>query len=359
MGGACDPGLLCIEGRCIVAGVDTDDPGGTQGGTMSGGTTPSSGPSSGPDTSSGDPDPDDTTAGVGASSSGGGGGIFDVGGQQDIGGVPTTGCQAIDMLFAIDSSGSMAAERQALAAVGAFTQVIMTLEGLNGGGIDYRIGVTSSNDHGFMVPPGWFQPDPWFDSQSLTPMEVASAFNGAVTQLGALGDPLQPGCEHVLTSAVDLVDGDVTGFVRADALLVLVLLTDVDDYGAYDQQGGNACGLGCTTPPPPLMDLYDALVAVKGAPEGVAAIVVAGDPGVLDGLNFCGQPGSCGCVDVIPGFADCEIFHATRLYDFTAMLGANGYAADLCAGAASVPMAVQTALTDSIELACQSYEPEG
>lgn len=357
-GGACDPGLLCIEGRCINAGVGTgdDDPAATQGGSTSGGatmggTTGGSGPSS----SSGEPDPD-TTAGV-ASSSEGGGGIFDVG-VQDIGVVPTMGCQAIDMLFAIDSSSSMAAERGALAAVGAFTQVIMTLEGLNGGGIDYRIGVTSSNDHGFMVPPGWFGADPWFDSQSLTAMEVANAFNGAVGQLGALGDP-PVGCEHVLTSAVDLVEGDVTGFVRPDALLVLVLLTDVDDYGAYDQQGGNTCGLGCATPPPPLMDLYDALVAVKGAPEGVAAIVVAGDPGVLDGLNFCGQPGSCGCVDVIPGFADCEIFHATRLYDFTAMLGGNGYAADLCAGAASVPTAVQTALTDSIELACQGYEPEG
>ncbi len=356
-GGACDPGLVCIEDRCVNADLGTGDDGpvttqgATGGATLDGTTGSATAPGS-----SGGPDPD-TTLGA-ASSSEGGGSIFDVG-VHDIGVVPTMGCQAIDMLFAIDSSGSMGAERAALSAVGAFTQVITTLEGLNGGGIDYRIGVTSSNDHGFIVPAGWVQPDPWFDAQSLTAMEIASAFNGAVAQLGALGDPLQPGCEHVLTSAVDLVEGDVSGFVRPDALLVLVLLTDVDDYGAYDQQGGNTCGLGCATPPPPLMDLFDALVAVKGAPEGVAAIVVAGDPGVLDGLNFCNQPGSCGCVDVIPGFTDCEIFHATRLYDFTTMLGSNGYAADLCAGAASVPTAVETALTDSIELACQSYEPEG
>jgi hypothetical protein len=354
-GGACDPGLLCIEGRCILAGVDTDDdpgmPGTTSGGATMGATM---GPATTPGPSSGDPD--DTTAGTASSS--GGGGIFDVG-AQDIPVGPTMGCQAIDMLFAIDSSSSMAAERGALAAVGAFAQIIMTLEGLNGGGIDYRIGVTSSNDHGFMVPPGWFSPDPWFDSQSLTPMEIANAFSGAVGQLGALGDP-PVGCEHVLTSAIDLVGSDATGFVRPDALLVLVLLTDVDDYGAYDQQGGNTCGLGCATPPPPLPNLYDALVAVKdGAPEGVAAIVVAGDPGVLDGLNFCNQPGSCGCVDIIPGFADCDIFHATRLYAFTGMLGTNGYAANLCAGPSSVPTAVETALTDSIELACQNYEPAG
>jgi hypothetical protein len=354
VGGACDAGLLCIEGRCIHAGLGTDDGGPP---SSSGGGATADGTTGGGPVSTGMPDPD-TTAGV-ASSSEGGGPIFDVGGRQDVVGVPVMGCQAIDMLFAIDSSSSMAAERGALAAVGAFTQVITTLEGLNGGGIDYRIGVTSSSDHGFLVPPGWFEPDPWFDSQALTAMEVANAFNGAVGQLGALGDP-PPGCEHVLTSAAHLLDGDPSGFVRPDALLVLVLLTDVDDYGAYDQQGGNTCGIGCTTPPPPLMDLYDALVAVKdGLPEGLAAIVVAGDPGVTDGFNFCTQPGSCGCVEIIPGFADCEIFHATRLYDFTELLGVNGYAADLCAGAASVPTAVETALTESIEIACQSYEPPG
>lgn len=356
VGGACDPGLLCIEGRCVNGGPTTEDDGpmGTQGGMDTGATMGGTGGSSGPGTS-GASDPDTT---AGAVSSGDGGLILDVG-SLETGVIPTMGCQAIDMLFAIDSSSSMAAERGALAAVGAFTQVIMTLEGLNGGGIDYRIGVTSSSDHGFLVPAGWFQPDPWFDSQSLTAMEVAAAFNGAVTQLGALGDP-PVGCEHVLTSGTNLVVGDTSGFVRDDALLVLVLLTDVDDYGAYDQQGGNTCGIGCATPPPPLGGLYDALVAAKGGtPEGVAAIVVAGDPAVAAGLNFCNQPGSCGCVEVIPGFSDCEVFHATRLYQFTDMLGGNGYAADLCAGAASVPTAVETALTASIELACQNYEPEG
>jgi hypothetical protein len=357
MGGACDPGLLCIEGRCINASLDTgdDDPTGAQGSTSGGATVGGTTAAGSGSSSTGVPDPD-TTAGVVSSSDGGL--ILDVG-SPETGIVPTTGCQAIDMLFAIDSSSSMAAERGALAAVGAFTQVIMTLEGLNGGGIDYRIGVTSSNDHGFLVPPGWLQPDPWFDSQAMTAMEVANAFNGAVGQVGALGDP-PVGCEHVLTSATNLVDGDPSGFVRPEALLVLVLLTDVDDYGAYDQQGGNTCGIGCATPPPPLADLYDQLVAVKGGlPEGVAAIVVAGDPAVTDGFNFCNQPGSCGCAAVIPGFVDCEIFHATRLYDFTDMLGANGHAADLCAGADSVPTAVETALTDSIDLACQTYEPEG
>src|SRR5690606_11747609 len=102
----------------------------------------------------------------------------------------------------------------------------------------------------------------------------------------------------------------------------------------------------------------DTLVGVKDRQmDGVAAIVLAGDPTSNAGLNFCDQPGSCGCSEAIPGFPDCEIFHATRLYQFAEMLGDNGYAADLCEGAASVPGAVETALTENIDLACQSFDP--
>jgi hypothetical protein len=88
--------------------------------------------------------------------------------------------------------------------------------------------------------------------------------------------------------------------------------------------------------------------------DGIAAIVVAGDPSVNDGVNFCGQPGSCGCDGL-----DCGIFHADRLYAFADMLGANGVASDLCAGPSSVPDAVESALTESIDLACMMFEPEG
>jgi hypothetical protein len=134
------------------------------------------------------------------------------------------------------------------------------------------------------------------------------------------------------------------------------MVTDVDDYGAYDQIGGNSCNVGCNTPPSPLAGLQQRLVDnVKGGKaDGVAAIVVAGDPTVNNGMNFCGQPGSCGCNGL-----DCGVFHATRLYEFTTLLGTNGYAADICGGTQAVPMAVKTALTDSIDLACMKFDPPG
>ena len=354
-GGACDPGLECLSGVCTSLAGTTDDgatPPDDSSPTPTGGATMGA---TGADTTTGAPPLTtglDSSGEMPTTDGGDEGPILDVG-PPPTGGIGM-GCQAIDVLFAIDGSGSMVEERAALAATGAFTQVIMALEALNGGGIDYRIAVTDDDDHGFMVPPGWFEPDPWFDSTSMTPMEIANAFNGAVGQVGGIGGaPL--GCEHVLSSATTLLSSGINDFVRDDALLVLVLLTDVDDFGAYDQAGGNICGIGCATPPTDLGDVLADLVTVKnGDMDGVAAIVVAGDPSVNAGVNFCEQPGSCGCA----GF-DCEIFHATRLYDFTDMLGANGYSADLCSGPASVPMAVETALNVSIDIACQNFEPEG
>jgi hypothetical protein len=340
LGGSCDPGLSCVDGTCRVIETSATEP------------DPSStSPSSTTNTTSSTTD-DPMTSSTNGSSGSSGGLVLDVS-APDVPTGPTEGCQAIDMLFAIDGSASMNAERAALAATGAFTQVITTLEGLHKGNIRYRIAVTDDDDTGYFVPPGWAGPSPWFDSEDLDAMEIATAFNGAVGQIASVGGA-STGCEHVLTSATHLIDGNELGFVRDDALLVLVLLTDVDDYGAYDQQDGNSCGFGCTTPPTVLTDLYDALVELKGTEAGVSAIVVAGDPASADGFNFCDQPGSCGCGEV-----DCDIFHATRLYDFAGMLGTNGWTGDLCDGASSVPMAIETALTESIEIACENFDPEG
>lgn len=268
---------------------------------------------------------------------------------------PTSGCRAIDLLFVLDGSGSMSEERNALAATQAFTGVVETLEGLNGGGIDYRIAVTDDNDHGFIVPVGWTGERPWFDSDELEVQALATSFNGAIAQLSTYGGA-SLGCEHVLSSGVDLLRADATGFVRDDALLLLVLLTDVDDYGAYDQVGGHSCEVlgGCATPPTDLDAMVADLIAMKGDdPAGVSAIVIAGDPNVVGGNNFCDQPGSC-CDGI-----DCQVFHATRLYAFTEALGAGGVFENLCTVGVDVPGALRRALSEDIDLACQDFEPPG
>ncbi len=336
-GGGCDLGLVCLSGVCVNAGpeelgdeVEVGD-------------------------GDGDPTTTDTSTSTTTTTTADTVDTTDTGPKLDTlvdetgGPCVDTGCKKVDMLFALDGSASMIEEINALKAGQAFLGIVNTLENLNCGGIEYRIGVTGDNDDGWVVPNNWAGADPWFDITSYTPQQISVHFQAAVTKVGnGGGAPL--GCEHVLTSAVNLLDGDASGFLRPDALLVLVMLTDVDDYGAYDQINGNSCGIGCNVPGQPVSTLYDTLVALKADdPAGVATIVVAGDPTSNAGVNFCNQPQSCA-----------SAFHADRLYEFASLhAGANGFSADVCAGASAVPDAVQTALGDNIDLACQEFEPVG
>jgi len=154
------------------------------------------------------------------------------------------------------------------------------------------------NDGGFLGngPNG----NPWFDSNEMTAAEITGAFSQAAAGvLGNGGTAL--GCEHVLSSATDLLVGDATGFLRPDALLVLVLVTDVDDFGEYDQVGWPqcTCPLGicdqlCTTAGRSVDELYADLLARKGGdPAAIGGIMLAGDPGITEGMNMCGQPATC------------------------------------------------------------------
>jgi hypothetical protein len=357
-GGACDPGLTCLSMTCVNAGPNPNEVGNdddeTTGNTSN--TTNTTNPGDG-DGDSGDGD-GDSGDGDGDGDADAGDGDGDTGPKLDMSESETdgpcvdTGCKKVDMLFAMDGSASMAQEINALKAGQAFLAITSTLEGLNCGGIDYRIGVTGDNDNGWITPNGWADPNPWFDSETYTAAQISVHFQAAATLVGNSGGA-ELGCEHVLTSAVGLLGNDNSGFIRDDALLVLVLMTDVDDYGWYDQANGNDCGIGCNVSGQPVQTLQDTLVALKdGDTAGVAAIVIAGDPNVNGGVNFCGQPQSCGGFD--------SAFHAERLYEFAALqAGTNGFTADICDGPTAVPDAVEAALADNIDLACQEFEPVG
>jgi hypothetical protein len=234
---------------------------------------------------------------------------------------------------------------------------------LNCGTIQYRIGLTDDNDRGFIVPPGWSGNVPWFDSGTMTDGDIATAFQSAASAL--MGGPMtDPGCEHVLTSSVSLLATDTTGFLRDDALLVVVLVTDVDDYGWYDQ-GTVTCTvppLGpvdvplCSTPPTPVATLHTSLLTLKGnEPSRLATIVTAGDPNVFAGNNACQAPASC-CQPSMTG--DCDAaFQADRLWEFAGLLGSNGVASNICNGVNMLASVVQDAFANQIDLACQQFEP--
>ncbi len=333
-GMACDDSLMCLDGTCVASpSADT----GPSSATMA-----TADPTTSPETTAAtgelklDVGDSDTTAGICAES----------------------GCKRIDLLFALDSSLSMSEEIGALAAGAAFADIVFALENLNCGDIEYRIGLTNDNDGGFLGNGAV----PWFDANEMSAAEITGAFSQAAANvLGNGGTAL--GCEHVLSSATDLLLGDATGFVREDALLVLVLVTDVDDFGAYDQLGWPQCTCPfgicdqlCTTAARAVDEIYADMLALKGGDAaGVAAIVVAGDPGVTEGMNMCGQPATC-----CGGGLECgQAHHAPRLWEFASAHGENGVVANICDGAEMVPIAIEGALGTQIDLACQTFRPAG
>lgn len=280
-GGACDPNLVCVSGTCVSIDCPVGAEGCpcTNGGSCDAGLTCDSGTCQDPGGVTSGPPPATTNAsnngtddtGNDSTADDDSGVLLDVAAND----IPTgpcvkTGCTQIDILFAIDSTGSMNEEVAALSASSAFAEIVDTLENLNCG-VEYRVGVTNDNDGGFIGAGG----QPWFDSQEMTQEEITTAFSTAANSvLGSGGTP--PGCEHVLSSSLSTLGLDTTGFVRDDALLVLVLLTDVDDYGYYDQadSGGPCAGFLCQTSPQPVETIYNNLVTLKGGdPEALAAIV--------------------------------------------------------------------------------------
>lgn len=333
-GGACNPGLICLSEVCVAP--KDDDGGGAEGShALPDGGSGGGGSDGGADGSSAT-ERDSSTADGGGNPGGSDGGSSTCSG----------GCQAVDVLFALDGSGSLTEEIQALADSRAFGEILQAIEGVGCGGVSYRIGVTDDNDG------GWYGSgaNQWFDSESMTRTQIATAFGDAAA--GVLtGSGTSVGCEHVLSSAGDLLVSDTSGFVRSNALLVLVLLSDVDDYGVYDQPGGNSCGIGCSGTGQALSQVHDDLLALKGdEPKRLATIVVAGDPLVAGGTDFCGRPGSCGC-----DATDCGVFHADRLYEWVSLMaGDGGSFADVCQGAASVPTAIQGAIETSLDATCSA-----
>ncbi len=358
LGGACDPGLSCVADKCVLieCAVGSEGCTCTGGGACDPGLSCENGLCVDPDGTGGGPGPTSMGTGNGPDTADedSGGLKLDVGANDLPGTCSQRGCTRIDMLFAIDSSASMNEEVAALSSSQAFSAIVQDLEAINCG-VEYRIGVTNDNDGGFIGAGG----QPWFDSNEMTSEEIASAFTTAAGNVLGSGGTA-PGCEHVLSTSLSTLQGDGTGFLRPDALLVLVQLTDVDDYGYYDQMGfGGPCdAFLCTDPIRPVADIYDDLVALKGGiPEAVATIVVAGDPGVMQGFNTCQQPATCCGV----GLGECaEAHHAPRLWDFASMqAGSNGFTGNICQGAQQVPMLIQQALSDNIDLACQTFEPAG
>ena len=282
-------------------------------------------------------------------------------------------CTKMDVLFIVDDSGSMAEEQTNLATnFPLFVDVLDSYRTDTGEPLDYRLGVTTTGTNvttrisfppsipfppmeisesgpegALLMPAGCDLARPWIERSDG---DVASKFS-CVAQVGTSGSGVEMplwALELALTERV--ADGSNAGFLREDALLAVVILSDENDCSRLDDPieimiedplsgGGTAAADECDPANPmiePVPRFLGALDTVTGDRGRWAAAVIAG-PG----------PGTCSSE-----FGDA--MEATRLKDFVTMAGDNAVFSSICEGdlSSSLMRAIET-----FQAACESFPP--
>jgi hypothetical protein len=285
---------------------------------------------------------------------------------------PMGACTKMDILFVVDDSGSMAEEQSNLATnFVRFVEVIESFRSEDGTQLDYRIGVTTTGrptttiiqfPPAFPLPPMMiFEDGPngalqqgsgcglmrrWIEQADG---DVASKFS-CVAQVGTGGSSMEMPLlmlERALTDRV--ADGTNAGFLREDALLAVVVLTDEDDCSRTDDP------ITLTIPDPFTMPTAIIDECDPEAPELVPLDhflsvydTVKGDRGRWALAMIAGPgPGTC-----TSAFGDA--IEGVRLRRFVDMAGENVTFSSICDG--DLSGALMNAL-ETFDAACQSFPP--
>jgi hypothetical protein len=247
------------------------------------------------------------------------------------GGPPGSGCRRVDLIFAVDNSSSMQEEKQAMRD-DVFPAFATALLAVGGGLEDYRVGVLDAcpdpaNYHtrgaagecNFSTGTNWMEsssPDLVGEFQC-----VGDIYSGDMNCAGNSDDE-QPASAAAASMEPPYATGANAGFLRDDALLVVVAITDEDEQPIPAQSAA---------------EVYDRLVAAKG--------------GEVKRMVFLGIGGSQSC-DGVYGSAD----QAQTLRELTDLFIAQsrGVFWDLCQGQ------LEDGLTEAmqvIEQACGEFPP--
>lgn len=235
------------------------------------------------------------------------------------GGLPEElGCKKMDILFVIDNSGSMAEEQANLSTN--FPKFIDVLNAAREGNLDYRVGVTTTAFPMQIlgIPLGTGEQGTLLKTPSMTRSwleradpEIATTFT-ALAQVGIGGSGQEQPLKAAQSALIDRVtDGANAGFLREDALLAIVILTDEDDQSSNNQGGlpfpipGNNV---------PVADFVDSFDTVKKGRTQWATAVIAG--------AMAPQ-----CVSVFGNAA-----YAARLQEFITETGKNAVFSSICNG---------------------------
>ena len=272
----------------------------------------------------GDPTDGASTSGVadggdstpGDASAGGTGGADGDSGGEDSGGEESTGepvvdgmpCGGVDIVFVVDNSETMAEEQNRLISVAStfVSNLNAAIPSAATGG--FHVGVLTTDDTEFKTTDrdgtscGEFAEGPWMSPGTGFPQQLACTLNQGVG-----GDSDGRPMDSLLGALVNAPTG-AGGFMREDALLVVVLVTDQDD-ASDPVEGGGSMG----TP----SEWAESLADIKGFKQNVAVFSVVGHP----------APNACPPFQW-DGSTGAEI--ATNLIDFTERFPTN-IVGDVCA----------------------------
>ena len=293
----------------------------------------------GSDTDAGDGEASDGSDGGGGSESdgGGSGGLpdFDTDGQ-DPDGTEDAGCDKVDVLLAVDNSGSMQEEIAALQGP-VFDSFPQQLLAVNGGLLDFQLGVIDAcNNPAYLH--NWGAPGDCNFANGANYMvstnPALAAEYGCVTQLDQTGfDGISDNCsgdnddEQPANTAADAVVDTMNmnvGFVRDDAVLLVVAITDEDEKPLPSQSA---------------QEVANKIISAKG--------------GDIDDVVFLGIGGDANC-DGPYGSAE----EASTLREITQIFEGAGRGLwwDLCGGDLETAFSTVVGVVDT---ACSEFEPEG
>lgn len=263
----------------------------------------------------------------------------------------------MDILFVVDDSGSMSEEQTNLASN--FPQFINVLDNYmtsSGDALDYRVAVTTTGRDvqytisfgGITLPfdergdNGAFRQDCGMTRRWLERGDnnVASTF-ACAAEVGTGGPSLEMPLEVIDMALSDrMADGTNQGFLRDDALLAIVVLTDEDDCSRTDNNftiQTDACNASQQSNLVDLSTYLGFLDTTTGNRGRWAMAVLAGAP-------------PSGCTDTAFG----DAIGAERLNNFVTMAGQNAVFSSICSGDLSTPLAQAL---DTFDAACQNFPP--
>ena len=268
-------------------------------------------------------------------------------------------CRKMDLIFVIDDSGSMEQEQTNLASnFPAFANLLNAYTISTGETLDYRAAITTTGitaDITIQPPvvPGFppFPPipspqtgldgkfrqacgmtRPWLER---TDPNMASTF-ACAADVGTNGPAIEMPLRASQLAAMAATN---PGFLRSDALLGVIILTDEDDCSrtatTFTTAGDNCATNGDTGLQMP-QEVVQALDQIKGDRGRWAAAVIAGQT-------------SC-----TSSFGEAE--EGIRLKQFQQAGGANVVFGDICSG--NLAPALQQAL-ETFTAACENFPPIG